>query len=177
VPHLRLAALLAAATLLAAGCSDDDPQPRLEPTPSASLTESPSPTEPSSSGTSATAPATAVEAVRNWVRERNRALSSGDTGTLRALTDPGCSSCEPYIDLIEDVYRAGGRYESQGWKVDNAKELKPLEVTAAITMSGGVMFATADASPDAYEEDKGIFRFRVKDRNGSKEVVFIGLIP
>jgi hypothetical protein len=173
VTRVRLAALLATATLVAAGCSDDEPRPRLEPTESASPTESPSPTP---TYTASPARVGAVDAVRGWVQERNRALESGDTTALRALTAPGCASCEPYIDLIEDVYEAGGRYETAGWSVDNAKELQPRRVTAAITMGGGLMIATAGGDPEEYAEEKAIFRFRLVQQAGGPVISFIGLV-
>ncbi|SDN22941.1 hypothetical protein SAMN05192576_1795 [Nocardioides szechwanensis] len=110
------------------------------------------------------------------MQERNRALTSGDTTALRGLTADKCGSCEPYIDLIEDVYAAGGSYETTGWTVDNAKELEDLEVTAAITMGAGVMIAASGTAPDKYEEDKAIFRFKVKPFEGGLVVSYIGLI-
>jgi hypothetical protein len=171
--QVRFAALLAALTLVLVGCSDDDPEPNVDPTPSTSPsdTEEPAPT-------TSTSPAslTPVQAVRGWVHERNRSLTSGDTTALRGLTADECASCEPYIDLIDDVYAAGGSYETKGWTVDNAKELKDMEVTAAITMGAGVMIAAAGTAPDKYEEDKAIFRFRVTPSEGELVVSYIGLI-
>ncbi|MCD4527139.1 DUF6318 family protein [Nocardioides sp. cx-173] len=172
--RVRLAALLVATTLVAAACSDDAPEPRVEPTPSASPTESALTPSPSSSESDA--PITAVQAVRNWVAERNLALSSGDTSALRKLASPGCSTCEPYVDLIEDVYEAGGEYNTTGWTVDRAKELKPGEVTAAITMGGGSMVPSSGAEADEYGEEKAIFRFRLTSDMDTPAITFIGLI-
>lgn len=171
--QVRFAALLAALTLVLVGCSDEDPEPQVDPTPSTSLSDTADPTPTISSPP---ASVTAVQAVRGWVQERNQALTSGDTTALRGLTSEKCGSCEPYIDLIEDVYAAGGSYETTGWTVDNAKELKDMEVTAAITMGAGVMIAATGSAPDEYEEEKAIFRFRVKPVDDGLVVSYIGLI-
>ena len=169
----RMAVLLAAASLALAACSDDEPAPRVDPGPT---------TSPSESSSSPTMPVsepprpTAIDVVRGWVEERNRALSSGQTMDLRELTADSCASCEPYIDLIEDVYAAGGSYDTEGWTVNKASELKPMEVAAAITMSGGTMSAAAGKPPDEYAEDKAIFRFRVKSVGDEVVVSYMALI-
>lgn len=168
---VRVAALLAALTLILAACTDNDPEPTLDPTPSTSTT---SPISPTPSTTPALP--TGIDAVRDWVSERNRALNTGDTAALRELTADDCASCEPYIDLIEDVYTAGGKYETTGWTVDRIRKVKSTEVTAAITMHGGVMIAAAGEPADEYEQDKAIFRFRVKPGGDGLVVSFIGLL-
>jgi hypothetical protein len=176
VPHLRLAALLAAATLLAAGCSDDDPQPRLEPTPSASLTESPSPTEPSPT----TAPLEPVQVVKAWVDGRNTAMSQGDFRVVRSLSSASCESCSDLIDPIEQTHANGGRYETVGWQVERARvtntKSRAVEVTAGLKLAGGTTYASATAEPVVYQAEKRIAIFELTQTDGNWQVSLIGFV-
>jgi hypothetical protein len=122
--RLRLAALLAATTLVAAGCSDDDPEPRIDPTPGTSPTGSASPSpstarpsvQPSEPPEADNRDLAGAEAfIRYFWDLANYAQSTGDTSTLRRLGSESCGGCNGAFDFIDEVYSAqgtikGGKY-------------------------------------------------------------------
>src|SRR4051794_21506113 len=99
-------ALLLPPVLALGACSGDDPEPRLA---------APSSSSASPSGTSA--PLNPVEAFSAWVDARNRALQSGDTAAVEALSAPSCRTCRNAIAPIKQVFQNGGRFNTEGWTV------------------------------------------------------------
>jgi uncharacterized protein DUF6318 len=104
---------------LVGACSDDDPKPDIaEPTSSA----------PSSSATAVSTPPTVSpsagprEAVGAWLAAWTVAMQTGNTASVRALSDPGCVSCDRLIDKVEEVYGKGGHYETEGWTAARLNE-------------------------------------------------------
>lgn len=110
--------------LLVAGCTDDDPKPKFEPSPS-----SEAPTSPSASPTAGTAApsmpdaakgtdAAAAEAfVAFYWDTVNYAQASGDLSPLQHLADPTCTACKAGVEYLEDVHRADGRITGGDAKV------------------------------------------------------------
>ena len=118
-----LAALLAGCLL--AGCSDDDPKPNIvDPTTSVSSTPPVSvSTSPTSSPTSApTAEVEPRDVVDEWLQAWNVAMTSGDTKPVRSLSTSECASCGRLMSKVEEVYRKGGRYETDGWSATRVSE-------------------------------------------------------
>jgi hypothetical protein len=111
-----LAAGVVIAVTALAGCTDD-PEPRFEePTESPSASESTSPAadpqpweEKSKAG--------AVAFARHWIDVFNEAQATGEVEDLAALSSPNCKTCRGYVDQLRDLYGAGGRLESEGWRV------------------------------------------------------------
>jgi hypothetical protein len=120
-----LAASITAGALLLSGCSvgeadDDVTAPSFAPaSPAPSEADAaPSTTEPSEEPTQAAPPlppeATeqtpegAVAFTQWWFDTLNYATETGDTESLRAASDPDCSTCNNYISEIEGAYGAGG---------------------------------------------------------------------
>jgi glucose/arabinose dehydrogenase len=181
VPHLRLAALLAAATLLAAGCSDDDPQPRLEPTPNASPTESPStsPTEPSKTPSTPKA-LNPVQTVRAWVVARNAALANGSTTAVYELSSTQCKSCRDLTEPFAKVYTNGGSIDSRGWLIDSIERRPDFssnrQVIAAMTFAAGQIIQASGKPPSDFPEEKHILQFDLVQQDSVwlvAEVVFL----
>jgi hypothetical protein len=164
----RLAATLAATlatALLLGGCADD-PEPKVEPseTPSSATTASHGPLDPE-------------DVVRSWVDAQNVALTSGDTTELQRLSDPNCVTCQKaFIQPIEDVYNAGGRFETEGWRVtattSRAASGGTVEVDADVEIPGGRTYAEANADPVSYESEHRRLQFRIRD----EVVSFVGFL-
>lgn len=161
-----VALLLSTAGL--AGCTDDDPEPAPPPTTTA-------PTSPS---TTADAPDDPEDTVRAWVEAQNDAMRNGDTRDVRSLSTGDCKSCDGLIRPVEQVFAAGGRFETAGWTVDHLKETMSIDgrstVKAAVTISAGKTYQTADADPVAYEAQGSILEFRLARVDGQWRVSFVG---
>lgn len=177
----RRSAFVAVVLLCGLVACDDEPTPDIpDPTPSStspSVTDSVSPTTP----TETPAALTPEETVRAWVAARNQALQDGDTTALRLLSQDPCETCEEHIRPIEDVFAAGGSFDTPGWAVDSAKvdgsEGDETRVNAAVTMAAGSTIQEAGAEPVTYPEDKRIMVFRLRPSDsGSLLVSFIGYI-
>jgi hypothetical protein len=131
--------------------------------------------------TDATEPALSPEdAVRGWVEARNAALTSGDTTELRSLTDLTCKSCVSLITSIEDVYTAGGHYDTKGWDVKSAKArstsaARPT-VDAAVVFAGGSTVNSAGADPVLYGPENHIMVFKLHNDRGVLVVDFVGFL-
>lgn len=110
-----LAAAATAALVLSglAGCSGDDPQPKMASPDSSSAAGSPTPTGPAEP----TLPAEAKEPtkagaeafVRHYWAIANFAQSTGDVETFSELGSDTCAGCRGGVDSIRRAYEAGGR--------------------------------------------------------------------
>ena len=174
----RIAALLAAVTLLASSCSNDDPQPRLT-TPDTTSPSSPS-TSPSVEPTETTQPLGPEATVRAWVEARNLAMRTGDTIEVMQLSAPQCTSCDDLIDPITQTYKEGGRYETKGWRVlrsrIQAQSPQKVQITAGLTLAGGTTYATSEAAPVEYPSENRIAVFEVTPQRGGWVVSLIGFV-
>lgn len=173
---VRVAAALAALTLIVAGCTDDDPEPKVDPTPSTSTSTTVSPTpDPTPTGTQ-----DPVRTVREWVSARNLAMSEGDLRPVRALSAPECTSCSDLIDPIEQTYEAGGRYETEGWRVVRAKITgergAEVQVTAGLVLAAGRTFHSATSEPVVYPAEKRIGIFELTKAEDQWLVSLIGFV-
>lgn len=54
---------------------------------------------------------------RYWIDTLNRATTSGDTKKLKTLQKPTCATCTDFAKQLDDIYAAGGRVETHGFKV------------------------------------------------------------
>lgn len=176
----RRGAFVAVVLLCGLVACDDEPTPDIpDPTPSStspSVTESVSPATP----TETPAALTPEETVRAWVAARNAALGSGETDELRALTDLACTSCVDLIDSIEEVYAAGGHYETTGWRIKSATTRRPEgprpQVDAAVVIAGGQTVNEAGADPVIYGPEKRIVVFKVHQSDGEYLIDFVGFL-
>ena len=163
-PLATLALLLA----IVSACGEDDPEPRIAPSePAAS-----SPTE--SESTSAPPEPERLspeETVRAWVEARNETVRDGSTDAVYALSSSSCRTCRDSVEPVAQVYRDGGRYETEGWRVNDAKRQPSFErtgeVAVAVTFTAGRTYRTANAEPIEYEAEKQLFLFQLRRENGS----------
>jgi len=110
-----IAALSVIPVLLVAGCSDDEPKPKFDPTPSVSPT-SPS-TSPAGGSARPSLPAdaqgtdtAAAEAfVEFYWQTVNYAQATGDVDALRRLGDDSCKACQGGVEYLEEVFAADGQ--------------------------------------------------------------------
>jgi hypothetical protein len=170
----RLPVLVAGLVLVLAGCSGDDPEPKMAPTESVAST--PSTSAPTVSPS--VDPLSPEETVRAWVKAQNEALSSGDTSAARDLSATPCEACDGMLDPIDRVYAAGGHFETRGWKIDRLKlartEKRRSVVNTAITIAGGRTVNAAGEPPVIYEVERSIVRFKLIRVDDQWFVSFIG---
>ncbi|MBJ7358750.1 DUF6318 family protein [Nocardioides sp.] len=175
----RLRALVVALVLTTLVACEDEPSPDIaDPTPSSSA---PSPSESASSPTSSPTveELSPEETVRAWVDARNQALQDGDTGQVRALTDPTCEGCIGLIESIEEVYEAGGEYRTKGWRIKSMKSKGAASrptVDAAMVIAGGSTINAAGEAPVAYPPDRRIVVFKLHAANGALVIDFVGFL-
>jgi len=115
-----------------------------------------------------------------WVTSRNEALKSGETEQLRSLTDLSCASCLSLITSIEEVYAAGGSYDTDGWTVKSAKARDPdgprRAVDAAVVFAGGTTIDEAGADPVTYEAENHIMVFKLHFVGAQPLIDFVGFV-
>lgn len=133
------AAVLVAASLV--GCSDDDPDPRVSPSPTAS-----SPADPSPTSASATPEAETPEAfIERWAELETEMQNTGETAAYRAVTSR-CQACVDLADLVEKYYEAGGYIRTEGHTV--------LSIDARAPASAHVFLVRMRSAPSQYKESR-----------------------
>ncbi|GEP39527.1 hypothetical protein NPS01_31900 [Nocardioides psychrotolerans] len=154
---------------LLVGCSDDEPRPKMAPTQSAAPTTSssvdPTPTEP---------PPEVLgpeDTVRAWVAARNETVQSGDSDAVYTLSATDCATCRDSVEPVRDVYVAGGRYETFGWriaalKLDDKSASSSPAVNVGLVYSAGRTFPDASAEPILYDTERHIVTFRLAREAG-----------
>ncbi len=107
--HVRRAlALTVVVPLLLAGCSDDEPTPKMpDPPPSSSSTPSPSETETAEAES-------AEEFIRRWVGGGRRDADTGETAEYRTLSE-GCRACEDSPTVWSSTTRRAATSKWDGW--------------------------------------------------------------
>jgi hypothetical protein len=154
----RSAALLAAfaaGALALAGCQANPTPPPLAST-STSPTPSPSPaiaapTLPAEA--QGTSKAAAKAFVRHWIDVLNYSAESGDTNTLRELSDSRCAACAGAIQSIDEVYSAGGAMHGDGWSVLDLK-YQPLQPRHEPVVAVGLRIAPQRVIPASGKESR-----------------------
>jgi hypothetical protein len=164
---------LAVPALVLGGCSGE-PEPRIAPS------ESPSPATSSESTSADPSPSNPVATVRAWVDAQNDALTTGDTEQLKVLSADPCQACDDFIEPIERVYRQGGYFRTEGWKVVAAKTRpgshNPFVVNAGIVIAGGKTLTKEGAKPVVYGPDRRIVVFKVDEQRSRLVVSFLGFL-
>lgn len=118
-------------------CSEDEPSREPEASTSTSATSSPSPSPtgqaipPAAQGTDE---ASAKAFVRFWFESLSSALVTGNFESMDQLTAATCQTCQGLRDQVTRVYQDGGRYETDGLRVEEI-------VTLEDTKEEGMMFA------------------------------------
>ncbi|HET6668497.1 MAG TPA: DUF6318 family protein, partial [Intrasporangium sp.] len=102
-------------------CSEDEPSREPEASTSTSATSSPSPSPtgqaipPAAQGTDE---ASAKAFVRFWFESLSSALVTGNFESMDQLTAATCQTCQGLRDQVTRVYQDGGRYETEGFRVE-----------------------------------------------------------
>jgi len=127
VSHSRAVRTVAALALLVgvgtAACTEPAAKPKPLPSPSSSsVADSPAPSaSPSPPSMPAKARGLGNDAAkafaRHYVALINYSSRTGRTGELTAISGSRCLSCKAIAGTIRDVYSAGGRIESRGWRL------------------------------------------------------------
>lgn len=170
--------LLGTAGLLQACQSNPEPPPletaALSPPapPSSSPTEA-APTLPAAAKGRSEAAAKAF--VRHYVETVNYAMRTGDTVALSRLARPRCRTCHAIVHRIDEVYRAGGRLEGQGWSILSLTFLPSTQqntalVAAGVALAPQVALASEGATPTRSPESRGNLDFRLVGRQGTWHV-------
>jgi hypothetical protein len=108
----RLPVLVAGLVLVLAGCSGEDPEPKMAPTQSVAST--PSTSAPTVSPS--TAPAEA-DFIAKFFGEISSAISNGDPSGFLAMTSGQCENCEVIASNLVAAYEDGGHIEGGLWTV------------------------------------------------------------
>lgn len=102
----------------------------------------------------------AIAYAEHYVEALSLASTSGDTAYLRSLGSPDCVNCEIYPELYESVYRDGGYFVRNPWKVISS-EVNELA-------DGFEILTTISAPPTRWrmhrnepEKTKGIETYRI----------------
>lgn len=133
-----------AAVLLLAACSaepEPDPLPPV-PTASPSPVVLPLPTE-----AAAATPQGAAAFTRYYFEILNQAFATGDSAPVRALSDPGCDSCNRLIGAIEEEPTPGERIEGGDYRIVFA-ESPPAESGDVIVELRYALTEVRVVSPD-----------------------------
>lgn len=143
-----------ALTLTVGACSPDDP-PTPTPTTAAPEPANPDATPPPLPDQAAQFTPNGLSAfARYYLRAVGAAGRSGDTATLRELSDPDCTGCQKYVDYFDSLENDGGRIDGQEWtatrnsqvRFDRRKNAESY-VTTTISISAGSIRKTRDSEP------------------------------
>ena len=122
----RIAIAALALPLLLAGCADDEPVPKVEPsTPAPSVTETVEtnePVEPTLPPEAEGKGRKAAEAfVRHYWATVDYAQGVSNTEALRSLATEECDACRAGADVIDLIYRQGGTIVGGAHTVDDSE--------------------------------------------------------
>ena len=125
----NVVAAMLAGILLLTGCNGDsseaDPPPP-PPASSAAPSETGAPTEPPLPDAATARTNEGAEAfVRYWLSLSNYALRTGETGTLRALSDPGCVGCVGGAESIERLHKDNGKVTGGDLRITRLERTRP----------------------------------------------------
>ena len=109
--------LLLVGLTLFAGCSEDEPVPKMPKTSAASPTPS-----PSSSPTPLSEAEEAEALIRQWAELDAEMQNTGETAAYLAITSDKCSSCRRTARSLEKLYADGGKIELPDKRVLTVRE-------------------------------------------------------
>ncbi|MGZ5417591.1 MAG: DUF6318 family protein, partial [Nocardioides sp.] len=81
-----------------------------------------------------TSPKAAKAFARHYFDVINYAARSGDTKGLRQLGTRDCVSCEAIASNIEKIYNAGGHIESEGWSLEQVRNLQTTSQQSVLSL-------------------------------------------
>jgi hypothetical protein len=86
---------------------------------------------------------------RYWVDTLNKATTSGDTAKFKKLNKDSCSTCADFAKQLDDIYGAGGRVETDGFKI------KRVLNEAGVPAPGAGVSLVLTATPQKVYAKKG----------------------
>jgi hypothetical protein len=86
---------------------------------------------------------------RYWIDTLNKATTSGDTAKFKKLNKDSCTTCGDFAKQLDDIYGAGGRVETDGFKI------KKLVNEAGVPAPGAGISAVLTATPQKVYAKKG----------------------
>ena len=163
---MRLVALVMAAALLFAGCTEDrpkEPDPTTKPSPTATVPSMPAEATQKTVGG-------AAAFVKHYVDVLNYASNTGDVKELQKLSDPKCEGCNTYIDLFKRTYEAGGYYKDAEWSLSDLEAThqdSTLVVFAAAHVPGGRFKTSSSAAEKRGKTEDPDLAFEPSLTNGN----------
>jgi len=137
----RTLALALVVPLLLAGCSEDEPTPKMpDPPPTSSPTPSPSASETPEAES-------AGDFIRRWVEINTEMQNSGSVDASMAFSDE-CAACIQTAERIRAIYTDGGFVRTEGWMVREV-------VDRSGTRGGPILDLRIDSSPTVFKERSG----------------------
>jgi hypothetical protein len=172
--RIGAAAVVAALALSLGACSEDDPEPKFSPPESSSPAPTETTSEPPAPAPEKLSP---EETVRAWVEARNITVEDGNTDDVYALSTGNCKTCRDSVEPVARVYRHGGHYETEGWRVEDAERrpdfARSRAVAVAVEFAAGRTFRTADSKPISYAAERQLFLFELQREQGVWKVAKI----
>ncbi len=181
---MRLVGLAFAALVILSACGGE-PKP-IEPTSKPSATNAASSAGTTSTLKPPTLPAAAkrddetgaANFVLYWVKVFNYASHTGDTETLKAITDDTCTGCQDYIRLYERAYAQGGYFKGSDWtlsKVSVERGEDESLVHAHVSAPVGEFRETSDSPVKRGNDEDVDLAFGVAWDGGTWRMTQLGL--
>ena len=158
------------ALVVGLGACSGDPEPIIEPTPSATAPASPT-SEPTP--TADPEPESAKAFLQRWQLSAYDMQDSGDVDNYLAMTS-SCTSCVALAEGVEEIYAQGGSIKTTGGQVSGIERVGKVDRTFIyeyVTTSGASkVFDRSGRVEDRYTG--GTSRFQVNlERRGKSWVV------
>lgn len=147
---LRAAATALVAVLALSSCNGGndpaEPSPTAKPSSSSSAPTTAPPTE---TLTEAPRGETARQFIRRWVELGNQMQTSGETAGFLAVAGPDCQSCVDFASQVAEIYKGGGRIETDGSDVVRLHHDGGDQWTVSLTGAPTEVTASAGSSPSS----------------------------
>ncbi|QWZ09217.1 hypothetical protein KRR39_05340 [Nocardioides panacis] len=95
---------------------------------------------------------------RYWIDTLNEATNSGDTAKFKKLNKDSCTTCGDFAKQLDDIYGAGGRVETDGFKI------KKIVNEAGVPAPGAGVSVVLTATPQKVYAKRGGDRPRAQGR-------------
>jgi hypothetical protein len=103
---------------------------------------------------------------RHYIAAFNFATATGNTKLVRRLSKAHCASCSAMASRIEEVYRQGGHFEGDGWKVLSVKyqpfqpKKRPV-LSVGIRVTPQVLVESTGAHPRRFDGGRNLLTIRL----------------
>lgn len=159
-----------------ASCGSDSGGPDVDSTPSASPTPTLSPPTKPANLHEAT-PESAADFVNYWIQSLNYSYATGDLEELVRISGSDCEGCKAAIEMISEIYGAGGYVKGNAWSVRELElDVEPTHVfvTMDVFAESGVLMKSKGAESIVLEATERIFNALVERNRGQWLMVEMG---